>query len=146
MSNYAAFTVTIVTTLPADQQKSLYLAEGWCDEQADPADLAAVVRGSFLVSAAFAADGSLVGMARMISDGAGDAYIQDVVVRSDYRGRGVGSAVVSVLADAARRKGIRWIGLVAAPGMTPFYEKLGFREMKDHIPMLMAVDDGPTVR
>jgi len=38
-------------------------------------------------------------MARVIGDGVINAYIQDVVIAPDYRGKGVGKAVMQELAD-----------------------------------------------
>jgi len=136
-----AYKASVVTCLPVDQQKALYIAEGWCDGDALTERLDAINRGSFLVAAAVAEDGALIGMGRMISDGVGDGYIQDVVVRHDWRRCGVGSALVSLLAEEAVRRGLRWVGLVAAPGTTGFYERLGFRAMKNHVPMLLGADD-----
>lgn len=130
-------TIKLVSNVSLKQQKALYVAAGWCDADQDDKILAGVVAGSFLVAAAIAPDGSLAGMGRMISDGVGDAYIQDVIVRDDLRGHGIGSGIVGLLAAEAKRRGIRWVGLVAAPGTTPFYERLGFRAMKDHVPMLL---------
>lgn len=141
MKGTRLFKASIVSSLPVDQQKLLYITEGWCDGDAPTDRLAAINAGSFLVAAAVTHDGTLIGMGRMISDGAGDGYIQDVVVRPDWRGCGVGAALVSLLSDEAVRRGVRWVGLVAAPGTTGFYEKLGFRAMKDHVPMLLGVDD-----
>lgn len=142
MSDHDGITVCLTKHVPADQQMALYLQAGWVDANDDPADLRALVAGSFLVAAAFDSQGMLCGMGRIISDGSSDCYIQDVVVRADVRGRGVGSRIVSLLADEARSRGLRWIGLVAAPGTTPFYESLGFRPMKDHVPMLLSIS-GP---
>lgn len=139
MGDHDGITVSLTKHVPADQQMALYLQAGWVDANDDHADLRALVVGSFLVAAAFDSNGMLCGMGRVISDGSSDCYIQDVVVRTDVRGRGVGSRIVSLLADEARSRGLRWIGLVAAPGTTPFYESLGFRPMKDHVPMLLSV-------
>ncbi len=49
------------------------------------------------------------------SDGASDAYIQDVVVRRDLRGRGIGAEIVRRLTARCRRRGLDWVGLRPNP-------------------------------
>src|SRR5208283_4222128 len=69
-----------VTSAPTEAIVDLYRAGGWWQEQ--PAWRAAIpqmVRGSFCFLLARAPDGRIVGMGRVISDGASDGYIQDVV-------------------------------------------------------------------
>ena len=53
-----------------------------------------LVRESTRVVAAYAPDGSLVGFARVMSDGSSMAWLGDVFVLSDHRGRGIGSELV----------------------------------------------------
>jgi GNAT superfamily N-acetyltransferase len=55
--------------------------------------------------------------------------LSGVVVRSDFRGRGVGRALVAEAARFARRRGITWVELKTfAPnqGAMEFWESLGF--------------------
>ena len=75
-----------------DQLGELLLTGGW--ERRDRARLAQEVAGSRYVVSAW--DGSgLVGFARAISDGVRNGYISTVVVRPDYRGKGIGAALIS---------------------------------------------------
>ncbi len=76
-----------------------------------------------------------VGMGRALSDRTNDGYIQDVFVRPELRGRGVGAALVRRLARRLRADGLGWIGLIAADGAWPFYARLGFHRMERHDPM-----------
>jgi nitroimidazol reductase NimA-like FMN-containing flavoprotein (pyridoxamine 5'-phosphate oxidase superfamily)/ribosomal protein S18 acetylase RimI-like enzyme len=71
--------------------------------------------------------GELVASARAVSDGAKHAYIADVIVAERYRGRGVGSAVVTLLLDhpCVRRAFLVRLGTADAEG---FYARLGFVE------------------
>jgi GNAT superfamily N-acetyltransferase len=50
-----------------------------------------LVRTSTRVVAAYALDGSLVGFARVVSDGVNVAWLGDVFVLAPHRGRGVGT-------------------------------------------------------
>lgn len=117
-----------VTSAPADAIVELYEAGGWWRE--DPAWRAAIpamVRRSFCFLVAREPGGRIVGMGRVISDGVSDAYIQDVVVRAEMRGRGVGREIVRLLTARCIAAGISWIGLVAEPGTQGFYQMLGYR-------------------
>ena len=115
---------------------SLYKLEGWWVESRDDVDLVKrIVAGShcFLI----VEDGErIVGMGRAISDGASDAYIQDVAVDRDYRGRGIGTEITSRLLIRLNSDGVNWVGLIAERGSHPFYEHLGFGVMPDSTPMV----------
>lgn len=127
----------IVTSAPAEEIVALYQAGGWWQESAENRRrIEPMIRGSFCFMVAHLEDGRAIGMARVISDGASDAYIQDVVVFPEYRGRGIGRELIRRLTAFCRERGIGWIGLVAEPGTVPFYQSLGFTALKDYQPML----------
>lgn len=71
----------------------------------------------------------LVGMGRIVGDGALYFYLQDVVLRPAWRGRGIGRQIVSRLRDEAlaRAETGATIGLMSARSKEGFYEKLGFQ-------------------
>ena len=68
-------------------------------------------------------------MGRVVSDGVSDAYIQDVVVLDDWRGKGIGKAIVKKLLDFCLEHKLLWIGLVAEPGTKGLYTPLGFKTL-----------------
>jgi GNAT superfamily N-acetyltransferase/nitroimidazol reductase NimA-like FMN-containing flavoprotein (pyridoxamine 5'-phosphate oxidase superfamily) len=70
--------------------------------------------------------GQLVATARANSDGARHAYVADVAVAPEYRGRGLGRALVSLLLDHPRVRGSTSVRLGTADA-GPFYEQLGFQ-------------------
>ncbi|MDD5656323.1 MAG: GNAT family N-acetyltransferase [Elusimicrobia bacterium] len=113
----------------------LYRAAGWWDRKDTNARLRALVGGSHCFLTA-RRGGRLVGMGRAIGDGASDAYIQDVFVRPEWRGRGLGAQLVRRLARRLAADGLGWIGLVAVPGAEAFYERCGFRIAPGHKLML----------
>ena len=111
---------------PIDEIVALYQAGVWWQESEHArAVLPKLILGRFFAWSR-AADGKLVGMGRAISDGVSDACIQDVVVLAELRGRGIGHELVARLTEYCLERHLEWIGLVAEPGTTPFYEKLGF--------------------
>jgi ribosomal protein S18 acetylase RimI-like enzyme len=75
-------------------------------------------------------------MGRTISDGASDAYIQDVVVLPQYRRQGIGSELIRRLTQQCVTHEISWIGLVAEPGTSGFYETLGYSALEGYRLML----------
>lgn len=114
---------------------SLYQAGGWWDSESEPAIIPDMVRGTFIFLAAQDVNGRLVGMGRAISDGVSDAYIQDVVVLKEFRGKGIGMEIISTLTRLCLEKKILWIGLVAEPRTETFYERLGFTPLAGHTPL-----------
>jgi GNAT superfamily N-acetyltransferase len=126
--------VRAVVALPDDVVRGLYQAAGWWQPGDREGDIGAMIRGSACFAAAFDGDRA-VGMARVLSDGASDAYIQDVVVLPSHRRRGIGAALVAFLRDWCAGRGIGWVGLVAEPGTTEFYGRLGFDPMEGFVPM-----------
>jgi predicted GNAT family acetyltransferase len=68
-------------------------------------------------------DGSLVGMARLLSDGVCNAYLLDVWTQSALRRRGIATAMVNYLAQAVPGQ---HIGLQTDDAQD-FYATLGFR-------------------
>ena len=126
-----------VVSAPIEEIIDLYKAGGWWRESpAARSSIPALIRGSFCFMVARAGDGRIVGMGRAISDGASDAYIQDVVVLEDYRRHGIGRELILRLTDYCLGQGIEWIGLVAEPGTHAFYEAIGFRRLEGYLPML----------
>ena len=61
-----------------------------------------------LVGVYEAATGRLVGFARAISDGVGYAYLADVFVTSDARGKGLGKELVATMIDRGPGARFRW--------------------------------------
>ena len=78
-------------------------------------------------------DQNLAGMGRVVGDGFIYFYIQDIIVKPEYQGQGVGRAVVESLLScwekSRQKKGAMM--LVAGPGKTKFYEKFRFQKRSD---------------
>jgi spermidine synthase len=134
--------VALTDSVPEEDFISLYKEAGWWSPEydADTSFIEAVVAGSAAFAAAFSADGRMVGMGRAVSDGCSDAYIQDVVVARDFRGKGIGGRIERLLVESLLERGIDWIGLIAEPGSAEFHSKLGFSAMEGHAPMKLDLD------
>lgn len=114
---------------------SIYKEQGWWTASDSRKRLRRFMAGSAFFLAAFDG-GKVVGMARVISDSANDAYIQDLAVLKAFRGRDIGLKMVSFLVKTLRKKDFKWIGLIAQDGTWPFYGKAGFKRMKGAHPMV----------
>ncbi|MEE1516286.1 MAG: GNAT family N-acetyltransferase [Lachnospiraceae bacterium] len=75
-------------------------------------------------------DDKVVGMARMVGDGAVICYIQDLVVHPSYQKLGVGQVLMEKLVGHAEEIKIQgtelMLCLMCAKGREGFYEKFGF--------------------
>lgn len=75
-------------------------------------------------------DDKVLGMGRIVGDGAVICYVQDLVIISEAQGRGVGRMIMERLTEYV--KSIQLEGtemmfdLMCAKGRETFYEKLGF--------------------
>ncbi|MCK9223610.1 MAG: GNAT family N-acetyltransferase [Candidatus Muirbacterium halophilum] len=115
----------------------LYIKAGWWGENSkkDLFYIQNIMENSFPFVGVFDND-KIIGMGRAISDKVSDAYIQDIFVLEQYRGKGLGKKLVNNIINFLQNNEISWIGLIAKPGKTIFYENIGFEKMKDFSPML----------
>lgn len=141
----SGYTFHIVKDWPLEALVPLYEGAGWWRESpGERASVPRLVAGSYCFMVATAdSDGRTVAMGRALSDGASDAYIQDVAVLPDFRGRGIGRDLIRRLVEYCRAAGITWIGLVGEPGTAGFYEGLGFREMAGYLPLRFPTPERP---
>ncbi len=128
--------VKITRSALRDDLICLYKDADWWEASYDSnlTFLDKIVKDSAIFVGAFV-DQQLIGMGRVLSDMASDAYIQDVVVLKKYRGRCIGKKIIQLLVAHLKKKDVDWIGLVAEPGTASFYEDLGFEVLKNHVPM-----------
>ncbi len=71
----------------------------------------------------------LIGLGRIVGDGAIYFYIQDIIVIPEYQGKGLGKVIMNELMryldDNAKHNS--FIALMAAEGVEKFYHKFGFK-------------------
>jgi GNAT superfamily N-acetyltransferase len=65
-----------------------------------------------------------IGFCRAVSDGVSFAYLADVYVLREYRGRGLGAQLVRYMIEDGRYENCRW--LLHTPDMHRLYRKVGF--------------------
>ena len=92
----------------------------------DPARVAQMLAGSNFVVTAREADGTIVGLARCMNDGAWVCYCAELAVREGHQGKGIGKALLDKMSELlGPRVGI---ALVAYHEAAPFYRKIGLDE------------------
>lgn len=76
-------------------------------------------------------DNLIVGMGRLVGDGARIFYIQDVFINPKYQRQGIGTEVVKKLLGYIENLQLEncsiMVGLMAAKGKEQFYERFGFK-------------------
>jgi GNAT superfamily N-acetyltransferase len=109
-------------------------AYAWADwPQREPWRLEAIARSCTWL-AAREADGSLIGVARVLDDGGLHASLWDVIVRGDRRRQGIGAALVRAALDRCADR--RLVALVSTPDAVPFFAAMGFvPESHGHLAM-----------
>ena len=90
-----------------------------------PETIGRLVRESTRVIAAYAPDGGLVGFCRVMSDGSNMAWIGDVFVLTEHRGRGLGAELTREAVEDPRHRDCIWyLNTRDAHGL---YSRFGFR-------------------
>ena len=79
----------------------------------------------------------LIGFARVISDYATSYYLCDVIIDPDYRGQGLGKALVSHIVTSPDYAGLR--GLLITRDAHALYRKFGFETVDGRV-MVKAPD------
>ncbi len=71
----------------------------------------------------------LVGYVDSVSNGVTDAYIQDLIVRPDYQGKGIGTDLMKKMIASLKEKHIYMISVIFEESLKPFYDRFGFNTM-----------------
>ncbi|MEO9139506.1 MAG: GNAT family N-acetyltransferase [Jatrophihabitans sp.] len=116
--------------LALDDVVELYRSVGWSVYADHPGELHAALQGSARVVVARIQE-RLVGLARVISDGATICYLQDVLVHPDVCRNGVGRELV--LAALEPYASVRQKVLLTddEPSQQAFYESLGYAQVRE---------------
>lgn len=68
----------------------------------------------------------LVGFLDVVSNGCSDAYIQDVMVRPGYQGKGIGTELMNIAIERLKKDNIYAISVLFEEKLIDFYKKFGF--------------------
>ena len=102
----------------------------------------ALQNGLINVSAIY--NGELVGMGRLVGDGAMYWYLQEIIVLPQFQRKGIGTMIVDHLVDYAKANSVTGkfttIGGVSAKGKEPFYEKMGFEIISNGMKKMIEIE------
>ena len=87
-------------------------------------DVERQVASSWRLVGCYTDDGAMVGFARAISDGCALAYLADVYILPQHRGRGLGCGLVDVMIEQGPGQGFRW--MLHTADAYDLYRRFGF--------------------
>ncbi len=117
----------------APQVQRLYELAGWSEPGGSAESVERALKNSHCAFGAF--DGrKMVGFFRALSDGVSDAYLLDLFVDPEYRGRGIASELAARIVARLKSDGIEWITAISTPEAKNIYLRIGKR-MKSHTPI-----------
>ena len=113
-----------------DEVFRLYSEVGWVAYTNDMAALREGYKNSLLILAAYEND-ELLGLIRVVGDGATIIFIQDILVFPSVQRQGVGSALLRAVLE--KYSGVRQIELLTdnTEKTRAFYNSMGFREFSE---------------
>jgi GNAT superfamily N-acetyltransferase len=114
--------------LDPGEYRRLRRAVGWSEPAVDDDIMSAALDATWNVTARDDA-GELLGMARLLDDGALYATVCDMVVDPPHQHAGIGRAIFERI--LARAGGRSLLGLVATSAGEPMYRAAGFGEQSD---------------
>ncbi|MEF3279580.1 MAG: GNAT family N-acetyltransferase [Elusimicrobiota bacterium] len=115
--------------------KRIYKEAGWWRDKDSIKKIESIVNKTHLFAVAIL-NGTIIGMARVISDQVSDAYIQDFAVLKRYRNIGIGTEILRFIIKFLKKNKFDWIGLIARKRAVSLYRKSGFKIYPDKIPMV----------
>lgn len=109
-----------------DEILDLYESVGWTNYTARPKMLKGAYENSLLTLAAYE-DKALVGIVRVVGDGASIVFIQDLLVRPDFQRKGIGTALMKAVLE--RYPAVYQMELMTddTEKTVAFYQSMGFQ-------------------
>jgi GNAT superfamily N-acetyltransferase len=120
--------------VPIQELVDLYQAVGWLLYAADPDGLARAVDRSTYVLTARDDEGTLIGLARCLSDDVSIMYLQDLLVSPEWQRRGIGSFLAQVCLKKFEHVRQRVLLTDDEPALRAFYTRLGYTSTDDFGP------------
>ncbi|TMU87256.1 GNAT family N-acetyltransferase [Bacillus sp. BHET2] len=136
MRNYEVLLHTFPTI---DEYIDLCTSVGWKDFM--NFDVAEISIRNSVFSVIVKENHNIIGMGRIVGDGAIYFYIQDIVVHPEYQGRGIGKDIMSALMEYLEENAPEkaFIGLFASKGKEEFYEKYDFNDYSPNMTGMFKV-------
>ena len=126
--NTAVQSIKIIEQLPDPRAYALLRkAVGW--DNLDMALIKAGLSNSLYAISAISGE-EIIGCGRVVGYGYIYLYIQDLIVLPEWQGEGIGKRLMQKLMEYIGNVAQQntFVGLMAAEGISGFYEKFGFKE------------------
>ena len=108
----------------------LYGTLGWTAYTRDLESLVrAVANSTYVVTARYG--GQLIGLARALSDDVSILYLQDILVRPEFQGRGIGKQLMGRCQERYRHVRAQVLMTDDLPSQTAFYRSMGWTRMQE---------------
>jgi GNAT superfamily N-acetyltransferase len=115
-----------LTSSQIDQLVALFQAEWWTKGRTRADTQRALKMGGPIFALVDPENGDLVAFARTITDGVYKAMIFDIIVKSTWRGTGLGALLMETVMNDPAISNVKHRELYCLEEMVSFYEKWGF--------------------
>jgi len=126
MDDSSLLDIESLTAAQAGQLHALYQDEWWTRGRTLQDTLAMLGRTDHVFGVCEPSSGRLLAFARVLTDGAFKAFVLDVIVAKDSRGRGLGSRLMRRIVEHPDLQKVKHVELACLPELETFYERLGF--------------------
>ncbi|HEY9693543.1 MAG TPA: GNAT family N-acetyltransferase [Oculatellaceae cyanobacterium] len=103
----------------------LYKNEFWSDKRTRPEVDKMLAASDIIIGLVDECD-RLVAFTRVLTDFVYRAIIFDVIVKPDYRDKGLGKHLLDSIVNHPQLQSVEYLGLYCLPEMVQFYERWGF--------------------
>ena len=121
-----------------EEYQGLRRAVGWLDVETE-----AIESGlqNSLFSVCVILKNKVVGCGRVIGDRGIYFYVQDVIVLPEFQRKGIGGRIMGAIMEYLKTHACEgaFIGLMAAKGVSKFYERYGFKKRPSDAPGMFLV-------
>ena len=126
MSDLEFIDIDRLSEAQARDLHALYQNEWWTRGRTLEDTLAMLRRTDLLFGVMEKASGRLVAFARVLTDTVFKAFVFDVIVSPERRGRGLGTRLLRRIVAHPELRGVRHLELACRPELIAYYERLGF--------------------
>jgi ribosomal protein S18 acetylase RimI-like enzyme len=123
-----------------EEYQRLCRAVGWGEGDIEPKALEIGLRNS-LFSVCVILENKVIGCGRIIGDGGIYYYIQDIIVSPEFQRKGIGGRMMDAIMEYLKVHAPdgAFIGLMAAKGVSKFYEQYGFQKRPFDAPGMFRI-------
>jgi ribosomal protein S18 acetylase RimI-like enzyme len=121
-----------------EEYQKLRDAAGWGNVDIEATEIG--LRNS-LFSVCVIFENEVIGCGRVVGDSGIYFYIQDVIVLPGFQGKGIGKRITDAILDYLKGHAHpgAFVGLMAAKGVSKFYERYGFTERATDRPGMFRI-------